>query len=84
MKTETESIEQQDRRALLALRQAACEYHAKHSRGPGAARTCVCGMGGGGSPACDGLRIIRDLLRYADFDDPQWRARFDAVKRAMN
>lgn len=73
-------MEEADREGLMALFDAAQEYHAKHSRGPGGAAICVCGMGGGGSKACRGLSILRDIFRYAKFDDPEWQKRFSKVQ----
>lgn len=66
-----------------ALYEAANDYHVKHSTGIGAAAMCVCGAGGGGSKACRALAIMRDLFRYADFEDPKWVVQFDKVSRMV-
>jgi hypothetical protein len=47
-----------------ALREACRLYHAAHQKGPGGARVCVCGAGGGGSQACSMLSLLRALILY--------------------
>lgn len=41
---------------------AACRK--QHPGGPGAAMTCICGAGCGGSAACTMLAVLRDFVRY--------------------
>jgi len=79
-----ERLKKLDTEGIQALREAANDYHAKHSRGPGGAAVCVCGAGGGGSKACRGFAVIRDVFRYANFDCPEWRARFEEIPRAID
>lgn len=78
------TLDELDAEGIRELRVAAQEYHNRHSRGPGAAAMCICGNGTGGSKACRGLAVIRDLFRYANFDDPQWRERFEFVQRCLD
>jgi hypothetical protein len=74
-----ERLRQLDIEGLMALRDAVREYHAKYSKGPGGAAICVCGASCGGSKACRGYSILRDLFRYANAKDPNWRERFAFV-----
>lgn len=80
MQTHEERLKELDTEGVRELFQAAGEYHQKHSKGPGAAAMCICGAGCGGSRACRGLGVLRDLFRYADFDDTKWIERFQFVR----
>jgi hypothetical protein len=64
---------------ILALKQACSEYHNKHSGGPGGAAICICGHACGGSAACNGLGMIRNLLRYHDPSSSDWEERRDII-----
>ena len=81
--TYPEHMRDLDAKNIAALFEACGEYHAKRSR-PGGAAICICGHGCGGSSACSGLSILRDLFRYADFKDPNWRERFEFVQRCLD
>lgn len=78
-----ETLKKLDAEGLRALFVACGEYHAKHNKGAGGARMCICGAGCGGSPACRGLSVLRDLFRYADFNSQEWRNRFEFVQKSI-
>ena len=73
-----------DAAGVAALFVAAGEYHQKHCKGPGAAAVCICGAGIGGSPACRGLWVLRDLFRYGDPDNSAWRDRLQFVAECFD
>ena len=77
-------LQELDAEGVLALVEAAGEYHQKHSRGPGGAAMCICGAGGGGSKACRGLAVIRTFLRYAKWGDPEWQERYERLQRLFD
>jgi hypothetical protein len=81
--TTDERMRDLDAEGIEALFDAAGEYHKKHSKGAGGSAVCVCGAGCGGSKACRGLSILRDLFRYADFSDPNWKSRFEFVQQCF-
>lgn len=72
-----------DTEGLHALRDAVREYHAKHSKGPGGAAICVCGAACGGSKACRGFSILRDIVRYANPKDPKWLQQVEFVHNVL-
>lgn len=43
-----------------------------HESGYGGAAICICGHACGGSPACSGLSILKEFIRYYKPDDPNW------------
>jgi hypothetical protein len=75
-----------DRQGIRALFDAAGEYHQKHNKGPGGAAVCVCGAACGGSSACRGLAVLRDLFRYMDIDRPTsvWAERFKFIQECFD
>jgi len=83
MQEHEDRLRQLDIAGVIALFEAAGDYHQKHSTGPGGSAICVCGAGCGGSKACRGLSVIRDLFQYADLDDPKWRERFEFVRQCF-
>ncbi len=76
-----ERLRELDGEGVAALFDAAADYHKKHSKGAGGAAVCVCGAGCGGSKACRGLALVRDLFRYSDFDSHDHRKRFEYVQQ---
>lgn len=81
MQSHDERLKQLDEEGVHELFRACGEYHQKHSKGPGAAATCVCGTGCGGSKACRGLSVIREFLRYAEWGDPRCKERYELIQR---
>lgn len=81
MQAHEERLNELDVEGVRELFRAAEEYHQKHSKGPGGAAVCVCGSGGGGSKACRGLSVLRELFRYAEWGDPKWRERYEMLQQ---
>ncbi len=48
-------------KGVMALKKAC---YKSHEKGPGASRMCICGAGGGGSEACGGLGLIKNILVF--------------------
>jgi hypothetical protein len=84
MDSQKERFRQLDAEGICELFVAANEYHAKHSKGAGGSAMCICGQSCGGSAACRGLSVIRDVFRYADFQSHEWRERFEFVRRVFD
>ena len=76
-----ERLQELDEEGVRELFRAACEYHEKHSKGPGGAARCVCGAACGGSKACRGLSVIRQFLRYAKWGDARWKNRYELIQQ---
>jgi methylthioribose-1-phosphate isomerase len=63
-------------KGMAALKDACLDYHVKHSgSGIGGSHMCVCGHCNGGSAACSGLGLLRNLIRYMELESDEMRNR---------
>lgn len=78
-----DKIEQRDIESIRELFISASDYHKKNSKGSGGCSKCICGQGSGGSRACAGLSIIRNVFKYHDFKSEDWLKRFLFIKKVL-